>query len=74
MAKRIPSPDQDHPSVADLMSGAEPSLATKRLAKLVAWANGDAPTETTHRIYLGDAREMREVSEPVHLVVPSLPI
>lgn len=45
----------------------------KRLAKQAAWANGDAPTETRHRIYLGDAREMREVSEPVHLVVTSPP-
>jgi site-specific DNA-methyltransferase (adenine-specific) len=55
------------------MSGGEPSLATKRLAKKAAWANGDAPKKTVHTIYQGDAREMREVSGPVHLVVTSPP-
>ena len=60
-------------SVEDIMSGGESSLELKRLAKAVAWANGSAPKKTTHRLFQGDAREMRELAEPVHLVVTSPP-
>lgn len=44
--------------------------------KFRAAANGSTvPLETQHRIYLGDAREMKELAEPesVHLVVTSPP-
>ncbi len=55
------------------MSGGEPSLDLKRLAKSAAWANGAAPEKTTHRIHLGDARGMPDISGPIHLVVTSPP-
>ncbi|MBI4545096.1 MAG: site-specific DNA-methyltransferase [Gemmatimonadetes bacterium] len=56
------------------MSGGEPSVAAKRLAKRTAWANGAAPCETVHRIYVGDARHMEEIGEEqVHLAVTSPP-
>lgn len=60
-------------SVKDVMSGAESPIELKRLAKQAAWANGAAPDSTTHRVYLGDAREMAEISAPLHLVVTSPP-
>lgn len=60
-------------SLRDVMSGGESSIEIKRLAKEAAWANGDAPRMTEHRVYLGDAREMTELDEPVHLVVTSPP-
>lgn len=72
-----------HPDTADnlnqvpverIMSGTEPSLAEKRLAKKAAWANGSAPEETVHRIFEGDARRMEAIQgEEVHLVVTSPP-
>ena len=56
------------------MSGGEPSIEMKRLAKKLAWSNGAAPAETVHRIFLGDAREMAPIAgEEVHLVVTSPP-
>lgn len=61
-------------SVDEIMSGAEPSVALKRLAKQAAWSNGKAPKQTTHRLYLGDAREMQEIAgSPIDLVVTSPP-
>jgi modification methylase len=61
-------------TVDEILSGREPSLGMKRLAKKLAWENGDAPSSTTHRIIEGDAREMSEL-EPgaVQLVVTSPP-
>lgn len=57
-----------------ILSGAEPSIERKRLAKQLAWSNGAAPSQTIHRIYLGDARRMEPVhDEPIHLVVTSPP-
>ncbi len=56
-----------------IMSGSESSIELKRLAKKAAWANGSAPQQTHHRVYLGDARSMVELKEPVHLVVTSPP-
>jgi len=61
-------------TVDDILSGGEPSVELKRLAKRIAWANGDAPKHTEHRVYEGDAREMREIAdETVHLIVTSPP-
>ncbi|HEY8470988.1 MAG TPA: DNA methyltransferase [Longimicrobiales bacterium] len=61
-------------SFEDILSGGEPSLEQKRLAKRLAWSNGAAPKETVHRVYLGDARQMEQIGdEPVHLVVTSPP-
>lgn len=61
-------------TVDRIMSGGEPSLERKRLAKRLAWTNGAAPRETTHRIFPGDARRMEQIgSEQVHLVVTSPP-
>lgn len=58
----------------EILSGGEPSLAQKRLAKKLAWSNGAVPEETVHRIYRGDARIMEPVEdESVHLVVTSPP-
>ncbi len=72
-----PSPDAGQGSgltVDEILSGGEPSVELKRLAKKLAWANGDAPKRTTHRVYQGDAREMRDVEdESVHLIVTSPP-
>lgn len=49
-------------------------MELKRLAKKLAWSNGAVPTETVHRIYLGDAREMQEMEgREVQLVVTSPP-
>jgi excisionase family DNA binding protein len=61
-------------TVDEILSGSEPSVELKRLAKRLAWANGEAPKRTLHRVYQGDAREMREVAdESVHLIVTSPP-
>jgi len=61
-------------SVDEIMSGGEPSVELKRLAKRAAWANGEAPQETLHSLYLGDARKMRELDgKAVDLVVTSPP-
>jgi modification methylase len=58
----------------EILSGREPSLAQKRLAKKLAWSNGAVPDETVHRIYQGDARRMEQLGdEQVHLVVTSPP-
>jgi modification methylase len=58
----------------EILSGGEPSLAQKRLAKKLAWSNGAVPDETVHRIYRGDARRMEQLGdEQVHLVVTSPP-
>lgn len=58
----------------EIMSGGEPSVEQKQRAKQLAWSNGAAPTETTHRIYKGDARLMEQIDgEKVHLVVTSPP-
>ena len=53
----------------------EPTVAAKFAAKRRAWAKNPKILDTTHRIYLGDAREMSELGdEPsVHLVVTSPP-
>ena len=64
---------REHISIDEVMSGGESSLELKRLAKATAWASGAAPDATAHRIYLGDAREMQELSDQVHLVVTSPP-
>lgn len=73
----MPPTAADHGSgltVDEILSGGEPSVELKRLAKKLAWANGDAPKRTQHRVYEGDAREMREVVDgSVHLVVTSPP-
>lgn len=61
-------------SVDEIMSGGEPTLGMKRLAKKLAWENGEAPKSTTHRVFEGDAREMSELApESVQLVVTSPP-
>lgn len=58
----------------EILSGGEPSLADKRLAKKLAWENGAVPDETRHRIFRGDARRMAQIAgEQVHLVVTSPP-
>lgn len=73
----VPSTDADPAgglTVDEILSGGEPSVELKRLAKKLAWANGDAPKGTQHRVYEGDAREMKEVlDESVHLIVTSPP-
>ncbi|MGH7652808.1 MAG: DNA-methyltransferase [Gemmatimonadaceae bacterium] len=53
----------------------EPSIDDKILAKERAHAAGSALLQTRHEIYLGDAREMPELSAPesLHLVVTSPP-
>lgn len=58
-----------------IISGPEPSIEEKRRAKELAWDQGLAPKETTHRIILGDSRFMEPLaqSETVHLVVTSPP-
>lgn len=62
------------PSIDEIMSGSEPSLEQKRLAKRIAWSNGEQPIETSHTIYRGDARRVRSfVPEEVHLIVTSPP-
>lgn len=61
-------------TVDEILSGREPSVEMKRLAKKLAWENGDAPSHTIHRIIEGDAREMPELDpESVHLIVTSPP-
>lgn len=58
----------------EILSGREPSLEQKRLAKKLAWSNGAVPKETRHRIFRGDARRMDQIAgESVHLVVTSPP-
>lgn len=58
----------------EILSGGEPSVGMKRLAKKLAWENGVAPSRTVHRIYEGDARDMPEIEdESVHLIVTSPP-
>lgn len=73
----VPLPDAGLGSgltVDEILSGGEPSVELKRLAKKLAWANGAAPKRTLHRVYQGDAREMREVEDQsVHLIVTSPP-
>lgn len=59
--------------VDEIMSGAESSIRLKRQAKIEAWRDGAAPERTEHTLYLGDARGMPEIREPVHLVVTSPP-
>lgn len=53
----------------------EPKVAAKFLARDQALAQNPAILRTTHRVVLGDAREMLELSTPesVHLVVTSPP-
>lgn len=61
-------------TVEEILSGGEPSLEMKRLAKKLAWGNGQAPKDTSHRVFCGDAREMNELpDESVHLIVTSPP-
>jgi len=61
-------------TVDEILSGGEPSVELKRLAKKLAWENGAAPARTIHRVTEGDAREMAELEkESVHLVVTSPP-
>lgn len=61
-------------TIDDILSGGEPSLEMKQLAKKLAWSNGEAPDHTTHRIIEGDARQMPELgNESVHLAVTSPP-
>lgn len=75
--ERPPYEDTDPPedlTFEEILSGGEPSLSQKRLAKKLAWANGAVPEETVHRVYRGDARRMEQIgNEPVHLVVTSPP-
>jgi DNA modification methylase len=60
---------------APLRSTAEPTVAEKFLARDQALAQNPAILRTKHRVVLGDAREMRELSLPesIHLVVTSPP-
>lgn len=61
-------------TVDDILSGGEPSLEMKRLAKKLAWENGQAPTHTNHRVIEGDAREMAELEDgAIDLVITSPP-
>lgn len=61
-------------TVDDILSGGEPSIELKRVAKRLAWENGHAPEQTVHRIIEGDAREMMELEEEsIHLIVTSPP-
>lgn len=64
----------DSLTVQEIMSGGEPSLELKRLAKKLAWENGAPPESTLHRIFLDDARKMDQLAgEEVQLVVTSPP-
>lgn len=66
--------DADLLTVEAIMEGPEPSIEMKRKAKKLAWAEGLPPEETTHRIRLGDARQMDELGpKSVHLIVTSPP-
>ena len=70
----LPPGEQEPISFEEILSGPEPSLAQKRLAKRLAWANGALPSETLHRIFLADARVMDPLaSERVQLIVTSPP-
>lgn len=70
----IQVPEDEPLTVESILGGAEPSLDLKRLAKRLAWAGDDAPRQTMHRIYRGDARQMEELdAESVDLVVSSPP-
>lgn len=62
-------------AIEAIIAGSEPSIEKKRRAKALAWDQGLAPKETTHRIFLGDSRHMEafEETEPLHLVVTSPP-
>jgi modification methylase len=53
----------------------EKPVAEKFRSKKLAWAEGNNLPRTHHRVYLGDAREMRELGHApsVHLVVTSPP-
>lgn len=55
--------------------GREPNLEAKFQAKQRAWERRPAILETTHRIYLGDARSMSDLGgrPAIHLVVTSPP-
>lgn len=60
--------------ISSILAGSEPSVARKRHAKEVAWAQANEIKETQHTIYHGDARLMAPIgSESVHLVVTSPP-
>jgi excisionase family DNA binding protein len=62
------------PTLEEIFAGGEPGLALKRFAKRIAWSNGSRPTSTTHRIYRGDARRLRQLDgESVDVVVTSPP-
>lgn len=65
---------RDERTFEEILSGGEPTLEDKRLAKELAWSNGAVPESTSHRIYRGDARRMEPLDgETVHLVVTSPP-
>lgn len=67
-------PGREDLTYDEILSGGEPTLDQKRLAKRLAWSNGAVPKETVHHIYKGDARELAEVADKsVHLVVTSPP-
>ncbi len=69
-----PQEDISGLTVDDILSGGEPSVEMKRLAKRVAWESGHAPANTSHRIIHGDARVMPELDDDsVHLIVTSPP-
>lgn len=59
-------------TIDEIMSGGEPSIELKRQAKELAWSNGEAPRQTSHRIHRADARDL-VLSDEVHLVVTSPP-
>ena len=63
----------EHVLIEEVMSGGESSVELKQLAKATASAAGFRPDTTEHGVYLGDARDMREMSEQVHLDVTSPP-
>lgn len=65
----------DHPtSFEEILSGGEPSVDLKRLAKRLAWQSEVAPKSTHHRVHRGDSRLLSGVEpESIQLVVTSPP-
>src|SRR5690242_18747832 len=64
-----------HVAETEMGWATEPSIEAKFRAKAELLARSPAILRTQHRIILGDAREMRALTEPdsVHLVVTSPP-
>lgn len=65
--------DRPTPTKSPRTRRTEAPIAEKREAGARAWASNSPLLKTNHHLILGDARELREVKPPIHLVVTSPP-